>query len=85
MTTVTNAIRTTSRVSKSGGITLTELPLEADTLVEIIIIPGLQAGDEISEEEWMRAAARNPVFADWADPEEDIYSLDEGVPFDEHR
>ncbi len=34
-----------------------------------------------SEDEWLRAAASNPVFADLGDPEEDIYSLDDGRPF----
>jgi hypothetical protein len=36
---------------------------------------------EIDEDEWLRAAARNPVFCDLEAPEEDVYSLDDGDPF----
>jgi hypothetical protein len=35
----------------------------------------------MDEEEWLRAAARNPVFHDLEAPEEDIYSLADGEPF----
>jgi hypothetical protein len=35
----------------------------------------------ISEDEWLRAAARNPVFRELEAPEEDVYSLDGGDPF----
>lgn len=36
---------------------------------------------EIDEDEWLRAAANNPVFRNLEAPEEDIYSLDDGDPF----
>lgn len=86
MIAVIKMIRTTGRINKSKGVLFSEpLPLDEDTPVDIIIIPSVQALGEISEDEWMRAAANNPVFADWADSEEDIYSPHEGVPFDEHR
>lgn len=39
------------------------------------------ANDETYEAEWLRAAANNPAFASLADPEEDIYSLNDGEPF----
>jgi len=74
MIAVTKMIRTTGRVNKSKGLVITELPLDEDTPVEVIIIPGVQASDEISEEEWLRAAARNPVFADWDDPERKTFT-----------
>jgi hypothetical protein len=85
MSALTHAIRTTGRVDKSNNLLITELPLDVDTPVEIIIIPDLHPDEEFSELEWLGAAARNPVFADWADPEEDIYSPDEGKPFDEFQ
>ena len=37
--------------------------------------------EEIGEEEWLRAAATNPVFDILKDPEEDIYTLADGKPF----
>lgn len=39
--------------------------------------------DEVAEEAaWLRAVAKNPAFASLADPEEDIYSVEDGKPFD---
>jgi hypothetical protein len=36
---------------------------------------------DVDEEEWLRAAARNPVFRDLEAPEEDVYSQEDGDPF----
>jgi hypothetical protein len=35
----------------------------------------------VDEEEWLRAAARNPAFRDLEAREEDVYSLEDGEPF----
>jgi hypothetical protein len=40
--------------------------------------------DEPSEAEWLYAAARNPAFAFLHEPQEDIYTLDDGQPFKEY-
>jgi len=40
-----------------------------------------KAGTEIREDEWLRAAATNPAFEDLNDPEEDVYSPTDGIPF----
>lgn len=37
--------------------------------------------EEINEQEWLHAAATNPVFDFLKDPEEDIYTLTDGKPF----
>ena len=39
--------------------------------------------DEPDEVEWLHAAARNPAFAFLREPQEDIYTLDDGQPFTE--
>ncbi len=39
--------------------------------------------DEIDEQEWLQAAASNPVFDFLKDPEEDIYTLADGKPFND--
>jgi len=84
--TMSKIFRTTGRINKSKGLILAEpMPLEEGMSVDVMIIPTAPDDGDISEAEWLSAAARNPVFADWNDPEEDIYSPDEGVPFDEHR
>jgi len=38
--------------------------------------------DDISDDEWLKAASRNPVFRFLDDPEEDIYSIEDGGSFD---
>ncbi|XWK86981.1 MAG: tetratricopeptide repeat protein [Phormidium sp.] len=38
---------------------------------------------EIDEQEWLQAAANNPVFDFLNDPEEDIYTLADGKPFND--
>lgn len=59
-----------------------ELPLTGPLPVKVILLYSELVEDEkLEEEEWLRAAARNPAFADLADPEEDIYSPLDGVPF----
>jgi hypothetical protein len=39
--------------------------------------------DEIDEQKWLKAAAGNPVFDFLKDPEEDIYTLADGKPFND--
>lgn len=39
--------------------------------------------DEIDEQEWLQAAASNPVFDFLKDSEEDIYTLADGKPFND--
>lgn len=38
--------------------------------------------NEVSEVEWMAAAARNPLFDFLADPAEDVYTLKDGEPIE---
>jgi hypothetical protein len=55
------------------------LPVSGPRRVRVIVLYPL---DDTSDElEWLRAAASNPVFADLAEPGEDIYSLSDGKPF----
>lgn len=42
----------------------------------------VEAG-EIDESEWLRSAASNPAFDFLEDPEEDIYTLADGKPFND--
>jgi len=41
------------------------------------------ADEEISESEWLYAAAANTAFEFLKEPEEDIYTLEDGRPFDD--
>ena len=38
-------------------------------------------GGEITEEEWLKAAASSPAFDFLDDPEEDVYTAEDGEPF----
>jgi len=75
------AIETTGTVDELRQLRLDEsLPLSGPRRVRVIVL--YETDNESDEREWLRAAARNPAFASLADPEEDIYSLDDGEPFD---
>jgi hypothetical protein len=57
------------------------LPFVGPKRVRVIVLSTLD--DEIDEISWLQAASRNPAFAFLADPEEDIYSITDGLPFDD--
>ena len=55
------------------------LPMVGPARVRVIVV--FEDEDDFPEEEWLKAAASNPVFDFLKDPEEDIYTLDDGKPF----
>ncbi len=57
------------------------LPLVGPSRVRVIILIPDQA--DIDEGEWLKAAATNPAFDFLQDPEEDIYTLTDGKPFND--
>lgn len=74
------AIELTGMVDEDRRLRLDkELPVTGPMRVRVIVLYPMP--EELTEEEWLRAAASNPVFQELADPEEDIYSLEDGVPF----
>lgn len=50
--------------------------------VRVILLP---EEAEIGENEWLKAAASNPAFDFLKDTAEDIYTLDDGQPFNDQR
>ena len=80
METPLTAIELTGTIDEHHQLHLDEaLPVAGPKRVRIIVLYPLNG--EWDEMEWLRAAARNPAFADLADVEEDIYSLADGKPF----
>jgi hypothetical protein len=74
------AIETTGTVDEDHRLRLDEdLPVSGPMRVRVIVLYPVAEG--IDEDEWLRAAARNPVFRDLEAPEEDVYSLEDGDPF----
>ena len=56
--------------------------LTRDAIAEAARVSHLLPEDsDISETEWLQAAAANPAFDFLKDPEEDIYTLSDGRPF----
>lgn len=75
------AIETTGTVDEQRRLHLDErLPIEGPSRVRVIIL--VSEDCDIGEREWLRVAAANPAFAFLAGPEEDIYTLEDGRPFD---
>ena len=74
------AIETTARIDDRRSLRLDEdLPAESQGTVRVIIL--FPEADDLTEHEWLRAAASNPAFDDLADPVEDVYTLQDGKPF----
>ena len=74
------AIELTGTIDEQHQLRLDEaLPVTGPQRVRVIVLYPLADGWD--EAEWLRAATSNPVFADLALPEEDIYSPADGKPF----
>ncbi len=74
------AIETTGTVDAEHRLVLDEpLPLAGSSRVRVIIL--VEGETDISEEEWLHAAATDPAFSFLKEPEEDIYTLRDGKPF----
>lgn len=72
------AIETTGILNTQGQIQLDQpFPQEKDRFVRVIL---LMSEDELNEKNWLNAVSNNPSFAFLYDPEEDIYTLNDGKP-----
>lgn len=73
------AMETTGTVDERRQLHLDEpLPITASGKVRVIV---LVSEEDAEDREWLRAAATNPAFEFLGDPEEDIYTPDDGRPF----
>ena len=76
------ALELTGSVDEHNRLHLdSALPVSGPMRVRLIVLYPLN--DEINEQEWLKAAAHNPALDFLKDPEEDIYSLTDGKPFDD--
>jgi hypothetical protein len=75
------ALEVNAKINKDHQLELdTPLPDNLPEHVRVIVL--FNAEDEISDSEWLAAAARSSAFDFLNDPAEDIYSLEDGTPFD---
>ena len=78
------AIEATGRIDDERRLHLDEqLAVDATGPVRVIIL--IPEADEPDEREWLAAAAANPAFDFLREPEEDVYTLDDGRPYDDAR
>jgi len=71
------AIETTATIRANRELVLDEdLPNSLHDKVRVIV---LLDEDDVGEKEWLRVAGQNEVF-DFLSDEEDIYSLEDGLP-----
>ena len=84
MDTPVRAIETTGVIDEKSQLRLdVPLPVVGPSRVRVIVLIPEEEHEEISESEWLYAAATNPVFEFLREPEEDIYTLADGRPFDD--
>ena len=80
MQAATQAIETIGTIDAQHHLVPDEmLPVAGPTRVRVSHL--LPEDPDISETEWLQAAAANPAFDFLKDPEEAIYTLSDGRPF----
>ena len=82
MGTGSKAFEVTGTIDAERHLLLDEaLPIAGPARVRVIILIPEEA--DIDEAEWLRAASANPAFDFLKNPEEDIYTLADGRPFND--
>lgn len=78
------AIEITGTVDAYRHLVLDDaLPIKGPRKVRVIIL--FPEEEDIDESEWLQAASKNPAFAFLEDPEEDIYTINDGIPFNDKK
>lgn len=82
MKSLEKAIEMTATVNEQHQLVLDEpLPINGPTRVRVIVL--LPEVTDIDERVWLHAGSVNPAFDFLKSPEEDIYTLSQGRPFDD--
>jgi hypothetical protein len=55
-------------------------PALSQAQVRVIVL--VEDTPDIPEQDWLKSASHNPAFDFLKDPEEDIYTLNDGKPFE---
>ena len=74
------ALETTGNIDVGGELHLDE-PVNSLPAGRVRVILLRPDRSEREDEEWLQAAATNPAFDFLKDPEEDIYTAADGMPF----
>jgi hypothetical protein len=79
-----NAIETTGIIDADRQLRLDDpLPIAGLSRVRVIIL--VPDSGELSEDAWAKAASQSPSFDFLRDSKEDVYTLNDGKPFNEQR
>ena len=78
------AIEMTGTIDEPQQLKLdSQVPIMGPRRVRVIVLSLMEGEWGIPDEiEWLHAASRNPVFGFLSESGEDIYSLEDGQPFD---
>jgi hypothetical protein len=80
METAMAAVEITGTIDEQQQLQLDGLlPIRGPKRVRVIVL--YPTGDELSEPEWLHAAAASPALQSLHDPVEDIYSVSDGQPY----
>ncbi|HZG37303.1 MAG TPA: hypothetical protein VEZ50_01365 [Nodosilinea sp.] len=69
-------------VMANGHLTWPDFQLDPalkDAQVRVIVL--VEEANDLSDDDWLKAATQNPAFDFLHDSEEDIYSVSDGKPF----
>ena len=84
METTLSAIELNGTVISENQIQIDEpLPVDVSKRVRLILL--YSSDDEIDEKEWLQAASKNSAFDLLNDPDEDIYTLEDGKPLEDEK
>jgi len=84
MDTALTAIELRGTVNEQHQLQLDDvIPISGPKRVRVIVL--YSSEDEYEEEAWIHAAIHNPAFDSLHDPEENIYSIEDGKPSDDKK
>ena len=77
------AIEINSKTDKTGCLKLNYKLNRPDRKVRVLILIDDDSSDKEDEDIWMNSISKNPSFDFLNEPEEGIYSLEVGEPFND--
>lgn len=77
------AIEINSRTDKTGRLRFNYKLDKTERNVRVLILLDEDSTEDDKEETWLKAISKNPAFRFLNDTEEDIYSLNDGEPFND--
>jgi hypothetical protein len=73
------AIEVSGRIDAAGGLRVEQrIPVNGPCKVRVLLL--IAEEDDVSEDAWLRAAARNAAFDFLSGPDEDLYTVHDGRP-----